>query len=133
MVSVRTVDSHVAAVLAKLALTADHVSGGRIDVGMGTGWNEAEHEAFGLELPPMKQRFDQLCTWLGRLSHYDLSAVDAKDCKTIDDWLVKLQAETPLDVATARVLALVGLGLVAWLCGRTVAARARLARVREAG
>lgn len=49
-----------AAVLAKLALTADHVSGGRIDVGMGTGWNEGEHEAFGLELPPMKERFAQL-------------------------------------------------------------------------
>ena len=49
-----------AAVLAKLALTADHVSGGRIDVGMGTGWNEGEHAAFGLELPPMKQRFAQL-------------------------------------------------------------------------
>ncbi len=49
-----------AAVLAKLTLTADHVSGGRIDVGMGTGWHQAEHDAFGLDLPPMKQRFDQL-------------------------------------------------------------------------
>jgi alkanesulfonate monooxygenase SsuD/methylene tetrahydromethanopterin reductase-like flavin-dependent oxidoreductase (luciferase family) len=49
-----------AAVLAKLALTADHVSGGRVDVGMGTGWHEAEHEAFGLDLPPMQERFDQL-------------------------------------------------------------------------
>jgi alkanesulfonate monooxygenase SsuD/methylene tetrahydromethanopterin reductase-like flavin-dependent oxidoreductase (luciferase family) len=46
-----------AAVLAKLALTADHASGGRIDVGMGTGWNEPEHEAFGLALPPMDERF----------------------------------------------------------------------------
>jgi alkanesulfonate monooxygenase SsuD/methylene tetrahydromethanopterin reductase-like flavin-dependent oxidoreductase (luciferase family) len=49
-----------AAVLAKLALTADHVSHGRIDVGMGTGWHQAEHDAFGLSLPPMDERFDLL-------------------------------------------------------------------------
>lgn len=48
-----------------------------------------------------KQRFDQLCTWLSRLTHYDLSNIDAKGCATIDDWLVKLQADTPLDVATS--------------------------------
>ncbi len=49
-----------AAVLAKLALTADHTSGGRIDLGIGTGWHQAEHDAFGLTLPPMKERFDLL-------------------------------------------------------------------------
>ncbi len=48
-----------------------------------------------------KQRFDQLSTWLSRLTHYDPTSVDVSDCKTIDDWLVKLQAETPLDVATS--------------------------------
>jgi alkanesulfonate monooxygenase SsuD/methylene tetrahydromethanopterin reductase-like flavin-dependent oxidoreductase (luciferase family) len=46
-----------AAILAKLALTADHTSGGRIDVGMGTGWWQTEHDAFGLDLPPMPERF----------------------------------------------------------------------------
>ena len=49
-----------AAVLAKLALTADQTSGGRVDLGMGTGWHQAEHDAFGLDLPPMDQRFGQL-------------------------------------------------------------------------
>ena len=48
------------AVLAKLALTADHVSGGRVDVGIGTGWNEAEHEAFGLPFPPLPERMTEL-------------------------------------------------------------------------
>jgi hypothetical protein len=48
-----------------------------------------------------KQRFDQLSTWLSRLTHYDPTQVDVSDCRTIDDWLVKLQAETPLDVATS--------------------------------
>ncbi len=49
-----------AAVLAKLAVTADHVSGGRIDVGMGTGWWQAEHDAYGLPFPPMGERMDEL-------------------------------------------------------------------------
>src|SRR5919112_2115741 len=34
-------------VLAKLATTADHVSKGRIELGMGTGWSEVEHAAYG--------------------------------------------------------------------------------------
>jgi alkanesulfonate monooxygenase SsuD/methylene tetrahydromethanopterin reductase-like flavin-dependent oxidoreductase (luciferase family) len=48
------------AVLAKLALTADHISGGRIDVGFGTGWWEAEHREFGFEFPPIGERMDEL-------------------------------------------------------------------------
>jgi alkanesulfonate monooxygenase SsuD/methylene tetrahydromethanopterin reductase-like flavin-dependent oxidoreductase (luciferase family) len=48
------------AVLAKLALTADHVSGGRIDVGFGTGWWATEHEAFGFAFPPLGERMDEL-------------------------------------------------------------------------
>jgi alkanesulfonate monooxygenase SsuD/methylene tetrahydromethanopterin reductase-like flavin-dependent oxidoreductase (luciferase family) len=43
-------------VLAKLATTADHVSGGRIEVGIGTGWWEAEHETYGFAFPPMRER-----------------------------------------------------------------------------
>jgi alkanesulfonate monooxygenase SsuD/methylene tetrahydromethanopterin reductase-like flavin-dependent oxidoreductase (luciferase family) len=49
-----------AAVLAKLALTADHISGGRIDLGIGTGWHEDEHRAFDFPFPPMPERFDEL-------------------------------------------------------------------------
>jgi alkanesulfonate monooxygenase SsuD/methylene tetrahydromethanopterin reductase-like flavin-dependent oxidoreductase (luciferase family) len=36
-------------VLARMAVTADHVSGGRITLGMGAGWHDAEHEQFGFE------------------------------------------------------------------------------------
>ncbi len=49
-----------AAVLAKLALTADQTSDGRVDLGMGTGWHQAEHDAYGLTLPPMAERFEPL-------------------------------------------------------------------------
>jgi alkanesulfonate monooxygenase SsuD/methylene tetrahydromethanopterin reductase-like flavin-dependent oxidoreductase (luciferase family) len=59
-----------AAVLAKLALTADHVSGGRIDVGMGTGWWQEEHERYGFAFPPMGERMDELERQLGDVTRY---------------------------------------------------------------
>ncbi|HET7455306.1 MAG TPA: LLM class flavin-dependent oxidoreductase [Solirubrobacterales bacterium] len=40
------------AVLAKAAVTADHISGGRVECGIGAGWWEREHELYGFELPP---------------------------------------------------------------------------------
>ena len=47
-------------VLAKLAVTADHVSGGRISLGLGTGWSEVEHTANGFPFRSMKERMDVL-------------------------------------------------------------------------
>jgi F420-dependent oxidoreductase-like protein len=47
-------------VLAKMATTADHISGGRIDVGMGTGWLEAEHRLYGFPYPPLAERMSLL-------------------------------------------------------------------------
>jgi alkanesulfonate monooxygenase SsuD/methylene tetrahydromethanopterin reductase-like flavin-dependent oxidoreductase (luciferase family) len=48
------------AVLAKNALTVDHVSGGRVEVGLGAGWNETEHEAFGFDFPDVGTRMTML-------------------------------------------------------------------------
>ena len=45
-------------VFAKLAATADHVSDGRIEVGLGAGWMEAEHRAYGFPFPPLRDRMD---------------------------------------------------------------------------
>jgi F420-dependent oxidoreductase-like protein len=42
--------------LAKVVTTADHVSGGRVELGMGTGWLEAEHQAYGFPFPPLGER-----------------------------------------------------------------------------
>ena len=47
-------------VLAKLAATADHVSGGRVEVGIGAGWWEREHELYGFGLPPVGPRMEAL-------------------------------------------------------------------------
>jgi alkanesulfonate monooxygenase SsuD/methylene tetrahydromethanopterin reductase-like flavin-dependent oxidoreductase (luciferase family) len=47
-------------VVAKLAVTADHVSGGRVSLGLGTGWSEIEHTAYGFPFLSMKERMDVL-------------------------------------------------------------------------
>jgi alkanesulfonate monooxygenase SsuD/methylene tetrahydromethanopterin reductase-like flavin-dependent oxidoreductase (luciferase family) len=47
------------AVLAKQATVMDHVTGGRFILGLGAGWHQGEHDAFGVPLPPMKERFDR--------------------------------------------------------------------------
>jgi alkanesulfonate monooxygenase SsuD/methylene tetrahydromethanopterin reductase-like flavin-dependent oxidoreductase (luciferase family) len=46
--------------LAKVVSTADRVSGGRIEVGLGAGWNEPEHEAYGFPFPPLGERMAML-------------------------------------------------------------------------
>src|SRR5215207_9950617 len=47
------------AVLLKEAVTVDHVSGGRLILGFGTGWHEDEHRRYGITLPPPPERVDR--------------------------------------------------------------------------
>lgn len=47
------------ALLLKQAITVDHVSGGRVDFGVGAGWLEREHEAYGFPFPPARERVDR--------------------------------------------------------------------------
>jgi F420-dependent oxidoreductase-like protein len=46
--------------LARMAAAVDALSGGRLVLGVGAGWNDQEHRAFGLAFPPMKERMDRL-------------------------------------------------------------------------
>ena len=48
------------AYLAKVAATADVVSGGRVEMGIGAGWYDSEHVAYGIPFPSMPERFDRL-------------------------------------------------------------------------
>jgi F420-dependent oxidoreductase-like protein len=51
-------------VLAKMVVTADHVSGGRIELGMGAGWLDAEHRAYGFPFADTRTRVDVLAEQL---------------------------------------------------------------------
>ncbi len=80
------------AVIAKTAATLDEMSGGRFELGVGTGWMESEHARFGLELPDLRTRFSLLYetlayirtafgrekedTYQGR--HYQLNVADVQ-------------------------------------------------------
>ena len=46
------------AVLAKAAATVDHVSGGRLELGLGAGWYELEHTTFGIPFLSVRDRMD---------------------------------------------------------------------------
>lgn len=47
-------------VLARSVVTVDHISGGRVELGMGAGWMEVEHQAYGFPFPPTAERMDLL-------------------------------------------------------------------------
>ncbi len=52
------------AAVANAVATADHISGGRVELGLGAGWMEREHEAFGFPFPAMKVRRQMLAEQL---------------------------------------------------------------------
>jgi len=47
-------------VLAISVAQVDQMSGGRVELGLGTGWFEAEHTAYGIPFPPLGERFERL-------------------------------------------------------------------------
>jgi alkanesulfonate monooxygenase SsuD/methylene tetrahydromethanopterin reductase-like flavin-dependent oxidoreductase (luciferase family) len=77
--------------LAKLATTIDHVSGGRFELGLGAGWFEREHSAYGFEYYDLRTRVERLAeqlevihgNWAPGLfsfsgKHYQLVDLDAQ-------------------------------------------------------
>jgi F420-dependent oxidoreductase-like protein len=74
-------------VLATQAITVDHISRGRLELGIGAAWHQPEHEELGIPFPPLKERAERLeegvqvirllmtqerATFLGR--HYQLKS-----------------------------------------------------------
>ena len=47
------------ALVANMAASLDLVSGGRLDLGLGAGWNQKEADAYGIDLLPMRERMDK--------------------------------------------------------------------------
>jgi F420-dependent oxidoreductase-like protein len=67
------------AVLAKQAVSVDHLAGGRVVLGLGAGWQENEHVAYGIEYPSVKGRLDRLeeaCAVITSLLRQDRSTFD---------------------------------------------------------
>ena len=68
----------------------DQMSGGRLDVGLGAGWYEDEHTAYGIPFPPLGQRFDLLEDTLGALEKFwttpegEMVTVEGKRLSMVD-------------------------------------------------
>jgi alkanesulfonate monooxygenase SsuD/methylene tetrahydromethanopterin reductase-like flavin-dependent oxidoreductase (luciferase family) len=75
------------AVLAKAAATIDHISSGRIEVGMGAGWMRLEHEAFGFPFPETAERVRMLA-----------EQIEVVDRQLRDDLLTVQRPRPPLIV-----------------------------------
>src|SRR5918992_113939 len=82
------------AVLAKAATVLDNATGGRFIVGLGAGWHEGEHRAFGIELPPPRERVDRFESAIHVLrALFSAEAIDAPGITRPDPFY-------PLDRAT---------------------------------
>jgi alkanesulfonate monooxygenase SsuD/methylene tetrahydromethanopterin reductase-like flavin-dependent oxidoreductase (luciferase family) len=67
-----------ASVLAKNVVTVDHVSGGRVELGIGAGWYEAEHTTYGFPFPGMRARLDELDRQLAEITRQWKDADDVR-------------------------------------------------------
>jgi alkanesulfonate monooxygenase SsuD/methylene tetrahydromethanopterin reductase-like flavin-dependent oxidoreductase (luciferase family) len=54
-------------VLAKNVVSADHISSGRVEVGIGAGWYEEEHRVYGFRFPPLGERLEEMESQLAEL------------------------------------------------------------------
>jgi alkanesulfonate monooxygenase SsuD/methylene tetrahydromethanopterin reductase-like flavin-dependent oxidoreductase (luciferase family) len=65
-----------AAVLAKNVVTVDQISGGRVELGIGAGWYEAEHDWYRFPFPSARARIDELERQLAEIHREWLAAGD---------------------------------------------------------
>ena len=82
------------ALVAKGATLLDAITGGRFILGLGAGWHEGEHEAFGIPLPPMRERFDRYESSLRVLEALFSDAARTPPGVTLDDPLYPLRDAT---------------------------------------
>jgi alkanesulfonate monooxygenase SsuD/methylene tetrahydromethanopterin reductase-like flavin-dependent oxidoreductase (luciferase family) len=59
-----------ASVLAKTVVTVDHISGGRVELGLGAGWFEAEHLSYGFRFGSTRDRLDELDRQLAEITRH---------------------------------------------------------------
>ena len=79
---------HAPAMLAKKAATVDEISGGRLILGLGAGWNETEYRAFGFAFDHRVSRFEEAFTIIRTLLRegaidFDGRYYQARDCELV--------------------------------------------------
>ncbi len=87
------------AVLAKMAATVDHISGGRFVLGLGAGWQENEHRAYGITFDTLggrMRRFDEACQVIKALFSNDESSFQGDYYQLRDAPLVPKPVQQPL-------------------------------------
>jgi len=75
------------AFLLKQAVTVDHISGGRVDFGVGAGWTEREHEAYGWPFPSARERVDRFAEALeiwDRLQREERTTYEGQHYQIVD-------------------------------------------------
>ncbi|MEV5966150.1 LLM class F420-dependent oxidoreductase [Kribbella sp. NPDC051952] len=86
------------ALLANMATTLDIVSGGRLEVGIGAGWNEEESGAYGMELGSLKERsdrFEEACEVLVGLMSQETTTFQGKYYQLTDARCEPKGVQTP--------------------------------------
>src|SRR5919109_138355 len=76
------------ALLAKMATTADSVSGGRLIVGLGAGWDDAEYEAFGYPTDHRIERFEEALRIIRPLLRGKSVTFAGSYCRVVDAMLL---------------------------------------------
>jgi alkanesulfonate monooxygenase SsuD/methylene tetrahydromethanopterin reductase-like flavin-dependent oxidoreductase (luciferase family) len=92
---------HHPAVLANRAATIDHISNGRMVLGIGAGWQINEHRAYGIELEPPKQRvdrFDEAIQIIRSLLDTDRTTFDGSVYSIIDAPSDPAPIQSPLPI-----------------------------------
>lgn len=112
-------------VVAKAATVIDNATGGRFILGLGAGWHEGEHEAFGIPLPPMQERFARYESAVATLAALFSEAGRAPPGVTRDDRYYPLRGAT-LEPAPIRAG-----GPALWLGGQRRRGIALAARYAE--
>jgi F420-dependent oxidoreductase-like protein len=89
------------AILAKMAATLDHISGGRTILGLGAAWNEQEHKAYGIPFGPVGERLallDEACTVIRSLFEDEVTNFEGEHCAVRDAvlWPKPVQPRLPI-------------------------------------
>ena len=124
-----------AALLAKMAATLDHVSGGRLILGIGSGWHDPEFEAFGYPTDHKVGRFEEALTIIRTLIRDGRADLDGRWMTARDAVLIPpARPDIPILIAAKRprMLELTARHADAWNLAWFGAPDERWANVREA-